>query len=196
MKPPEAMLRATGARPIIPAWRLRALPIQGLLLVSSALLLPAAAHLMELPVRILLPMHWPVLLAGLCYGWRSGLLIGLASPTVSYLLSGMPPPTILAAMTVELAAYGFLAGLFCETVRLGRWAATALALIGGRLLFVAVAAASGAVGGPILEYLKAALVPGLPAAIAQLLLLPPIAGWWVHREQRRQGTHAGEAADA
>jgi niacin transporter len=166
-----------------------------LLLVASALLLPAVAHLMEIPVRILLPMHWPVILAGLCYGWRSGLLVGLASPAVSYLLSGMPPPAILAAMTLELAAYGFLAGFFCETVRLGRWPATALALIGGRLLFVAAATASGAIAGPILEYLKAALVPGLPAALAQLLLLPPIAGWWVGREQRRQGMHAGQAAE-
>ena len=66
----------------LPAWRLRALLFQALLIVA-AVVLPAVAHLSGAPVRILLPMHWPVLLAGLVYGWRGGGAVGLADPSAS-----------------------------------------------------------------------------------------------------------------
>jgi hypothetical protein len=92
---------------------------------------------------------------------------------------------MLPAMTLELAAYGFLAGFFRETLRLGRPLSTAMALVGGRVLFMVFAVVTGAVTGPIIWYLKAALVPGLASALGQFLLLPLVADWWVGREQRR-----------
>ena len=68
----------------------RALTLQFGLVLAGAWALPALIHLLGLPVRQLLPMHWPAILAGLVYGWRSGAVIGAASPIVSYLISGMP----------------------------------------------------------------------------------------------------------
>lgn len=168
----------------LPAASGRARTVQAVLLLSASFLLPAAAHAMGLPVRQFLPMHWPVLLAGLCYGGRAGALIGLAAPTLSFLLSGMPYPRMIPPMTVELAAYGFLAGFARERLRLNLFAATALALTGGRLVFVAVAWATGAAGDALLPYLTSAMLPGLPAAAAQILLLPLAARWWVRRESR------------
>lgn len=167
---------------VLPASQPRSLTMQGFLLVSAAWLLPAVAHAASLPVFALLPMHWPVLLAGLCYGWRSGLVVGAAAPALSYLLSGMPPPFILPAMTLELAAYGCIAGAVREGLHRGRVEATLAAVLGGRLAFVAMALAAGAVTTPLPEYLRAALLPGLAAAVAQVLLLPVIAAWWVRRE--------------
>ncbi len=183
MKHTETAAEAARVQLTLPAWRLRALSIQGLLLVSAALLLPAAAHLTGLPVQILLPMHWPVILVGLCYGWRSGAVVGLASPGVSFLFSGMPLPAILPAMTLELAAYGFFAGFFRESLRRSALLSTALSLVGGRVVFVALAVATGAATAPFSDYLNAALLPGLWSAIGQFLLLPLAAGWWVRREQ-------------
>jgi len=174
-----------GARLTLPASGLRAVSVQGLLLFSAAFVLPAIAHLTGVPVRTFLPMHWPVLLVGLCYGWRSGALVGLAAPSASFLISGMPLPAMIPAMTVELALYGFLAGFFRETMRRGLPLSTVLALAGGRVAFVAVVAATGAVNVPLSQYLGAALLPGLPAAIAQSALLPLAAAWWVRREGRR-----------
>lgn len=169
----------------LPAWQLRALSVQAVLLIAAAWLLPSVAHLTGLPVRTLLPMHWPVVLAGLCYGWRGGALVGAGAPVVSYLLSGMPPPFVLPSMTVELAAYGCLAGFVREVLHRGRLESAVAALVGGRVLFVGMMLATGVIVGPLADYVRSALLPGLPAAVAQALLLPPLAGWWVRREQPR-----------
>lgn len=170
---------------VLPSGNLRALSVQAVLLVSSAFLVPALAHAAGLPVRLLLPMHWPVMLVGLCYGWRSGALVGLGAPTLSYLISGYPLPAILPSMTVELGAYGLVAGLACHALGLGRPASTLLAGVAGRLVFVGMVLLTGAAGGPLGAYLTAALVPGLPALLGQVVLLAPLAAWWVRREQIR-----------
>lgn len=169
----------------LPALRLRALTTQGLLLVGAAWLLPSVAHLLGLPVRTWLPMHWPVVLAGLCYGWRSGGAIGAGAPIVSFVLSGMPSPAVLLPMTAELAAYGAVAGAMCEVLGRGRVEATLAALLGGRVAFVGVMVFTGAVVGPLGDYLRLAIVPGLPVALVQATTLPLVARWWVRRESQR-----------
>ncbi|MCZ2392028.1 MAG: ECF transporter S component [Acidobacteria bacterium] len=168
----------------LPALGVRAVSIQAFLLLAAAFLLPAAFHAAGLPVRLLLPMHWPIILVGLCYGWRSGLIVGAAAPAVSFLISGHPLPHILPSMTFELAAYGALAGLFKQQIRLNGMLSAALAVIGGRLVFIAIVLSTAAVAQPFFEYAKAALLPGIPAAIAQIILLPLLATWWVRRESR------------
>lgn len=169
---------------VLPALRPRAVSLQIMLLLAAAFVLPAVAHALDVPVRVLLPMHWPVILAGLCYGWRSGAIIGLAAPGVSFLLSGMPPAIILPAMTAELAAYGFFAGFFRELLRRNRYVSVAGSLLGGRLVFVGLALATGALSEPLGGYLVSALLPGAGAAIGQLVLLPVLANRWVRHETK------------
>lgn len=168
---------------VLPALEKRAIAVQVAFLASAAFLLPALAHATGLPTRVLLPMHWPVVLAGLCYGWRSGLLIGLAAPSLSFLLSGMPPVFVLPAMTVELAAYGLLSGLARQNFGLNTFASSAISLIGGRIVFLAAIFAIGSVSSTLTTYLQTSMLPGVPAAIAQLVLLSLAAKWWVGREQ-------------
>ena len=160
-------------------WTAKSLVFQ-FILVASSVALPAAAHLAGAPVRFLLPMHWPVLLAGLAYGWRGGALVGLAAPIASYAVSGYPLPPILPAMTIELFVYGLFAGLLRERLHLNGFISVAVAVVIGRLAFMTAAVMTG---GVLLnaEYLKAALLPGLPAAAVQIALLPVLAGWWVKR---------------
>ena len=73
------------------------LPISGakswifqLLMVATAVMLPAIAHISGAPIRWLLPMHWPVIFAALIYGWRGGVMIGSLAPASNYLLTGYP----------------------------------------------------------------------------------------------------------
>lgn len=168
----------------LPAFKPRALSIQAFLLLAAAFLLPAGFHAAGLPVRQLLPMHWPIILVGLCYGWRSGLIVGALAPAVSFMISGHPLPHILPSMTLELAAYGGLAGIFRQGLRMNGFASATFALVGGRLVFVTIVLATAAVAQPFLEYARAALLLGIPAAIGQIVLLPIIANWWVKREAR------------
>jgi len=62
---------------------------------------------------MLCPMHLPVLLCGFLCGMPYGLFVGLVAPFLRFALFGMPAlyPSA-AAMAVELACYGFFAGLF------------------------------------------------------------------------------------
>ncbi len=83
------MQTRTGTCTVIPLSRWGAL-MANMELLASALVLPAIAHLLGAPVRWILPMHWPAVLAGLVYGWRGGLVVGALAPLVSFILSGTP----------------------------------------------------------------------------------------------------------
>lgn len=171
---------------VLPAFTVNAVLIQIGLVAAAAVVLPSLAHLTGLPVRWLLPMHWPVILAGLCYGWRSGGLVGLLAPLSAFLISGMPPPHMLPGMSVELAAYGLLAGFARQVLGMNWFASCAIALIGGRIVFLASVLTLGSVSQPFGEYLMAAMLPGIPAAIAQLVVLSMAAKWCVERNSSAQ----------
>ncbi len=150
-------------------------------LTGSAVLFPALAHISGLPVRYILPMHWPVILAGLVYGWRGGLLAGTLSPIISYLLSGMPYPPMIPIMSAELAVYGAGAGFLRESLRLPAFLALGVSLIAGRLAYIVISLLLVPYPGWTLHHALAALAPGLVAGGIQILALPALATWWVRR---------------
>ena len=139
--------------------------------VAAAVALPSLCHFFNASFRAFLPMHWPVMAAGLVYGWRGGLAVGFVSPLVSFALSGMAVPL----MCPELAAYGFAAGFARQNLRLNGYAALLLAAVFGRLAYAA--SASFLLNMP-LAVISAALAPGLAAGLAQVVLLPGLAGIW------------------
>jgi hypothetical protein len=150
------------------------------ILILSAVGLPVVAHLIGAPVRVLLPMHWPILLAGLVYGWRGGALAGILSPVISYFFSGYPLPNILPSMTAELLIYGLIAGFLCEKTKLNAFISAAIAIVLGRIVFVGSVLLMGS-SNP--EYFKAALLPGMVAALCQIALLPLLAKWWIKQDR-------------
>lgn len=176
---------AVSTSTTLPSLGIKAISFQLLLLFAAAFLLPAAAHASGLPVRMILPMHWPVILAGLAYGWRSGAIVGLSAPILSFLISGMPLPHILPSMTIELAAYGFLAGMAREVLKVNWFVATAISLIGGRVVFLIIVFTTRAVPESFGDYLVVAMMPGVWAALGQLVLLSLIAWWWVEKSGKR-----------
>jgi len=145
------------------------------ILVAAAIILPIVAHMLNAPVRYLLPMHWAIILAGLVYGWRAGALAGLVVPSISYLVSGMPLPNVLPSMTAELLLYGFVAGILREKTGLNAFASVVIALIVGRIGFIAFALFTNSEVTNFASYFRAALIPGLGAAVCQVILLPFVA---------------------
>lgn len=154
------------------------------LLIAAAVILPALAHLSGAPIRFLLPMHWPIILAGLVYGWRAGVLTGLLAPIVSYFLSGFPLPIILPFITFELLTYGLVTGLLRELLHLNPFISVAIALLLGRIVFVVSVLFGNTLTINYLGYFKVALLPGIIAALFQIALLPFLAKWWIRHEQQ------------
>jgi hypothetical protein len=168
--------------PTVPLAGSRAMFLE-FMLIAAAIVLPTMAHLTGAPVRYLLPMHWPVILAGLVYGWRGGALTGVMAPIVSYSISGHPLPGILPSMTLELCTYGLAAGFLREKNGLNPWLSVALALVAGRIVVIASVTVGNAVVANLAGYFQASLLPGLVAGVAQIVLLPALANWWTSKER-------------
>lgn len=122
-------------------------------------------------------MHLPVLLAGFLVGPASGVVVGLLAPTISHLLTQMPPPYAVPLMSVELPIYGLVAGIAYNRLKLNIYVALVAAMIVGRIMF----GLSLFVLGMFIDlpYTAAkwfstggAIVSGLPGIALQLILVP------------------------
>ncbi len=155
-----------------------------LVFVSLNLWVPWVLHQFHLAGPTFLPMHFFVLIAGLGFGWRAGLIVGLLTPLASYAISGMPPLRILPQVVVELSAYGLVAGMLREKLNLRVIWALLGAMIAGRLaLYVAVLviylilaktySPLGLEANPLLV-VWSVIRQGWPGMAIQLALLPAI----------------------
>jgi len=144
--------------------------------VALDVAIPWALHIIHpMAGPTFLPMFFFILLAGLLFGWRAGILVGVLTPLVSHGICGMPAAAILPRVLVEGAMYGLAAGLLYE--KLGRrvfWA-TLGAVVLGRLatvLFMFIIYAGSI--NPAAMVWKAVKI-GWPGIMAQVVLLPFIA---------------------
>ncbi len=147
-------------------------------LISAAVALPAVFHIAGMPVRWILPMHLPVILAGLIYGWRSGLVIGLCVPLINWLLTGFPLAPVLPAMMIELAVYGGLSGWLNQKSSWRMTAALGVALIVGRICFLGTILLTGGHNGSFGHYAIVAMTPGIAAMFGQVLIIPLVFKWF------------------
>ena len=140
----------------------------GGLLIALALVLPMAFHLTGVPQ----PGQGPVF----------GFFVGLFSPIISSVLTGMPAVGRLPFMMIELAVYGLVSGLMYNTFKfnkkkMGTYISLLTAMLCGRIvyaisLFVAVNLMGIQCGGPIAAV--TATVSGVPGIIIQVLIIPPV----------------------
>lgn len=118
-------------------------------IVALAVVLPQIVHLAAGPTGGMqwLPMYLPVLLGGCLLGWTWGLGLGVASPVVSFLITlafgdPMPAAARLPFMTVELAVFAAVSGLFSKKIAangLFAFPAVLAAQIAGRAVFMLLA---------------------------------------------------------
>jgi len=109
------------------------------MLIALCVISPMAFHSIAMAGQILLPMHVPILLAGLVCGWKFGLIAGVAAPILSSSITGMPAAAIVPMMAIELGTYGLVAGLVLQFVRTRRasfdlYIALTVALFVGRIV--------------------------------------------------------------
>ena len=82
------------------------------MLLAVGMILPFITGQIQAIAKIISPLHIPVLICGLCCGWKWGLALGAVLPLLRGLLFGIPVfPTSALPMAFECAAYGLLTGL-------------------------------------------------------------------------------------
>lgn len=153
--------------------------LYGSLFLAIGLVLPQAFHAFGMGGAIFLPMHIPVLMAGLFVCPISGFYVGLLTPVLSYFLTGMPPmsPPILPLMVVELSVYGLTAGILRKRLQMNIW----VSLIGAMILGRVALGLAAAFAAPLFNfkpnpvaYVWGAIVTGLPGIIVQLIAIPTL----------------------
>lgn len=177
---PEMVLRYTDVRSYVLT----------LVFVSLSVLTPWAFHQFHLAGPTFLPMHIFVLTAGLVFGWRAGLIVGLLTPLASYVVSGMPGVAVLPQIIIELSVYGMVAGLLREKFDLRISWALLGAMIAGRLAMLLAVLAIYLVIGRVFSPLGPEVSPFLavwsaiklswPGIVIQLASIPLIV-WMVGR---------------
>lgn len=146
--------------------------------VSLAVFTPWVFHQFHLAGPTFLPMHIFVLVAGLLFGWRAGLAVGLFTPLASYAISGMPVLAILPQIVVELSVYGLVAGILREKFSLRVIWSLIGAMMAGRLtllLMVSIIYLAGEIYSPLgveanpLAVLWSVIKLGWPGIVIQLV---------------------------
>lgn len=148
------------------------------LLIALGVVLPLGFHLFGAAGKIFLPMHLPVFIAGILLGSWFGMLVGLITPVLSSLLTGMPPLLpILPVMFFELALYGLTMG-FCfqkqKRIYPGLLISMVVGRIGAGLVFWILSKLVDLrplSANPWL-FIWGSIVEGLPGIIFQLILIP------------------------
>jgi len=149
-----------------------------------AVAVPWGFHQFHLAGATFLPMHIFVLIAGLLFGWRVGLVVGLLTPLASYAVSGMPVLQILPQIVVELGVYGLVAGMLRERFNLRVAWALLGAMVAGRLALclgaLVIYLILGEVYSPLgleanpLLMVWAVIKQGGPGIVIQLALIPGV----------------------
>lgn len=158
------------------------------LFVALGVLTPQIFHLFGAAAgQTFLPMHIPVLIAGLCVSPLCGAVSGIFSPMLSCIITSMPSPVKMPFMCIELFVYGLVSGFAMKVffVRIKNYTARVYASlitaqICGRVANILCSALGVYVLGiknPAVS-IKAALmsVPaGLIGIAIQLIFIPPVA---------------------
>ena len=84
------------------------------LFVACNLVLPQVFHLIPQGGIIFSPLSLVILAGAYKFGWKTGLLAALLSPTVNHLITGMPATEVLPVMTMKLAVLALVAGLAAQ----------------------------------------------------------------------------------
>jgi len=145
-------------------------------LCAAGIVVPMIFHAVGLG-RMFLPMHLPILIAGLVLPWREAVITGLVTPWASALITGMPPMPTAVIMSIELAALAGIASLLVAA-RLPLWAASLLAIAARACVtWLATSLLAKWFGLPHQVAGWAAVAAGAPGMLIQLVFAPAFAGF-------------------
>lgn len=172
---------------------IRNIVMAGLFLAIGIILPPLVGGLGQL----VSPIHFPVILCGLLLGWKYGLVVGFITPfIVSIMWQNLPLFPLGVIMSFECAAYGFVAGLLFNNLKLFKNQITNLyfalisSMVIGRIIYLLVVGGLFLVGvntNAFSFYMTALFVTTIPGIILQILVIPPIV-MVIENEDKNKGT--------
>ena len=154
---------------------IKKLNLAGLFIALGVIIPYFAGHAFGIEGVVFLPMHIPVLMAGLLLGWRYGAIVGVLAPILSSLLTGMPAlwPQ-LPMLGSELIIFGLVAGLVREKFKWNLYVSLIVAMIAGRVIGAGVLALVLAPPNinVFIGMVTGRLTTGLPGIGVQLVFIP------------------------
>ncbi len=146
------------------------------LFIALGLLVPMLFHAVGGAGPVFLPMHLPVLVGGFILSPKFAVLVGLSTPLLSSVLTGMPVLMPMAPiMMAELGIYGLTVSLLKGKV-VNNGITLISAMILGRISAVFMVTVLVKIIGikfaPPVTFIIGAVTTGIPGIIIQLIFIP------------------------
>jgi hypothetical protein len=87
------------------------------LFVAGNIALPQLCHLIPNGGLIILPIYFFTLVAAYKFGWRVGIMCGIASPLINHLLFGMPGAEMLSIIMVKSTILAIAASAIAQKTK-------------------------------------------------------------------------------
>lgn len=148
----------------------------GGLLMALGLVFPVLFHAVGLG-NAFLPMFYPFMAAGFLIALPAALVVGILTPLISALLTGMPPfyPPIAFIMMAEGAILTLLPALLYQRWKMNPWLTAIITMAADRLtLFLLIILFANLLELPPGVLSIASLLKGLPGTILIPLIIPSI----------------------
>ncbi len=130
--------------------------------------------------EIFLPMHLPVMVSGIVCGTPWGIIVGLVSPILKYVLTETPELSVAVPMAFELATYGGMCGMLYKTFpkKIGFvYPTLIISMVMGRVVNGSVCYLISTTSDTefVLEkFITITTIDALPGIVIQLALIPLI----------------------
>jgi hypothetical protein len=146
------------------------------LLIALGLIMPMAFHAFGGAGKIFLPMHLTVLVAGFLLPPVNALAVGMLTPFLSSVLTGMPVTyPMMPIMIVELGTYALVISLLNKNRIDSIYLKLVVAMISGRIMAGIMVFAMATVVGlkmkPLI-FIQGSIITGIPGIIIQLIMIP------------------------
>ena len=148
------------------------------LLIAFGVLFPQLFHIFGPQAgQTFLPMHIPVILAGILAGPLWGAGVAFLAPVFSSLITGMPAVPMLYFMLLELLTYAVVSGLLSKRIHI--YPTLAITVVCGRIVYGLSLIAAVNLLGMHFPFANTAaffggIVTGLPGVVLQFVLIPLI----------------------
>ena len=150
-------------------------------LLALCMVLPLLTGQLAELGNMLCPMHLPVLICGMLFGYVWGGAIGFIAPLLRFAIFSMPPIyPVGISMAFELLAYGVISGVMTRLLPKKPpyiYLTLITAMLGGRVVWALVRMLLTILGGApftFAVFIADGFVNAMPGIVLQVLIIPPI----------------------